>query len=114
MQIEDSHDQVERMLEAGYATEADMVEIDGRKAWKTGAACSDPSGRLPRLLFQTVPEPKTVKNRMHLDIAVGPDEREAKVEALVAAGATRLWDGEQGPHMWVTMADPEGNEFCVS
>lgn len=32
---------------------------------------------------------------------------------LIALGATRLWDGQQGPHSWVTLADPEGNEFCV-
>lgn len=114
MQIEDHHDQVEQMVSQGYATEADTVMIDGRLAWRTGAACRDPEGRLPRLLFQTVEEPKTVKNRVHLDVQVGPEKRDDKVDELLALGAVRLWEARQGPHSWVTLADPEGNEFCVS
>lgn len=114
MQVEDHHDLAEQMLAQGYATEDDTVTIEGRRAWKTAAACRDPEGALPRLLFQTVPEPKSVKNRVHLDIHVGPEQRDATVERLVAEGATRLWDGRQGPFSWVTLADPEGNEFCVS
>ncbi|HEX7097965.1 MAG TPA: VOC family protein [Acidimicrobiia bacterium] len=113
MEIEDHHDQVVAMLEAGHATEEDTVTIDGRKAWKEGAALRDPEGRRPRILFQLVPEPKTVKNRVHLDLRVG-ENREAKIEELIAAGATRLWEGQQGPFTWVTLADPEGNEFCVT
>jgi predicted enzyme related to lactoylglutathione lyase len=65
------------------------------------------------MYFQEVPETKTVKNRMHLDIRVGGDDAEAVRDALVARGATILHTGSQGPHTWVTMADPEGNEFCV-
>ncbi len=61
----------------------------------------------PRLFFTAVPEPKTVKNRVHLDVRA-PD-RDVEVARLVAAGAT-----ERGRHQdWVVMADPEGNEFCV-
>lgn len=65
------------------------------------------------LLLQQVPEAKSVKNRMHIDIPT-PDI-EAKVAELVAAGATRLDEGvsELGPARWVRMADPQGNEFCV-
>lgn len=114
LQIEDHHDLVEQMLSEGYATEADTITLDGRLAWRSAAACRDPEGRLPRLLFQTVEEPKTVKNRVHLDIHVGPEERDGKVDELVAMGATRLWEGRQGPQSWATLADPEGNEFCVS
>ena len=55
-----------------------------------------------------------MKNRVHLDLHVGEDRREAEVERLTGLGASRLWDGQQGPHRWVTMADPEGNEFCVA
>jgi hypothetical protein len=40
-------------------------------------------------------------------------EGQAEVERLLGLGATRLWDGRQGPHRWITLADPEGNEFCV-
>jgi hypothetical protein len=115
-EVEDHHDGILSIIDAGYATLDDTIEIDGRRVWKTAAACSDADGTGPRLLFQQVPEPKTVKNRVHLDLQrdVGEEAREAEVERLIGLGATRLWDGEQGPHRWVTMADPEGNEFCVS
>ena len=68
----------------------------------------------PRIFIQKVPEAKTVKNRIHLDIRVGEENVEKEVERLTAAGARELWRGRQGPHWWVTMADPEDNEFCVS
>ena len=78
-------------------------------------ACQDPDGVGPRLFFQRVPEAKTVKNRLHLDLRVGPDRTvEDEVARLVAAGATELHQGRQGPHTWTTMADPEGNEFCLT
>jgi hypothetical protein len=64
--------------------------------------------------FLRVPEAKTVKNRLHLDVRVGADGREAEVARLVQRGATELWRASQGPYEWVTLADPEGNEFCVS
>ena len=52
--------------------------------------------------------------RLHLDIHVGADGRAAHVEALLAAGATFLWNGDEGGSTWVTLADPEGNPFCVA
>jgi hypothetical protein len=112
-EIERDEGQIERLIAAGYAADDDVTMVDGHRAWKTGAACRDPDGRRPRLLFQTVPEAKTVKNRVHLDVFVGDERRDAEVERLIGLGATRLWDGSQGPHSWVTMADPEANEFCV-
>ena len=66
--------------------------------------------RLPGLLFVRVPEPKSVKNRLHIDLR--PDDRDAEVDRLVAMGATRA-DVGQGQQTWVVLADPEGNEFCV-
>jgi hypothetical protein len=113
-EMEDHHDLVRQLLDSGQITEDETIELDGRLAFKTAAASRDPDGVAPRLLFQTVPEPKTVKNRVHLDLHVGDERREAEVERLIGLGATRLWDGQQGPNRWVTMADPEGNEFCVS
>jgi hypothetical protein len=77
-------------------------------------ACQDPDGVGPRLYFQRVPEAKTVKNRLHLDVRVGQDRIEAERDRLVAAGATYLHDGQEGPSRWFTLADPEGNEFCVT
>ena len=66
------------------------------------------------LLLQRVPEPKAGKNRMHLDIVT--EDIEVEVKRLEALGARRLHDGVRsyGPTRWVTLADPENNEFCVS
>ncbi len=105
---------IRQLLDAGVATDDDVATIDGRLVWRTAAACADPDGRGPRVLVQHVPEAKSVKNRVHLDLRIGEEGREAEVARLVALGATKLWDGRQGPQTWVTMADPEGNEFCVS
>jgi predicted enzyme related to lactoylglutathione lyase len=70
-------------------------------------------GALPKLLLQAVPEPKTAKNRMHLDIET-PDV-EAEASRLESLGARRLEAGVRREHgtSWVIMADPEDNEFCV-
>jgi hypothetical protein len=104
-----------RMVEEGHATEEDTTRHRGALVWRTGAALRGPEPGMPRLYLQAVPEPKSVKNRMHLDVRLGPGaDLEAAVVALVARGATRLYAQHQGPHAWVTMADPEGNEFCVS
>ncbi|MBG0832454.1 VOC family protein [Planomonospora sp. ID67723] len=66
--------------------------------------------RLPGLLFVPVPEPRTVKNRLHLDFR--PDDQDAEVARLLATGARRA-DVGQGEQSWAVLADPEGNEFCV-
>jgi Glyoxalase-like domain len=90
--------------------------------WENGSAIVDPDGTRPRIYFQRVPEPKTMKNRLHLDIAPGgrrgPVERrratvDAEVDRLIGAGATRLYHMVEYGQYHVTMADPEGNEFCV-
>ncbi len=65
----------------------------------------------PRLDFMKVPEGKITKNRVHLDW-YAPD-REAEVERLIGLGATRLWDVKNEDFEWTTLADVEGNEFCV-
>jgi hypothetical protein len=115
-ELEDHHEQIEQLLAAGAATRDDTIEIDGRLAWNIAAACRHPQAKGPRLLFQHVDEPKTVKDRIHLDLhhLEGDDARAAEVARLIELGATRLWDGQVGPQRWVTMADPEGNEFCVA
>ena len=105
---------IRRKVESGAASEAVTMRHRGALVWKIGAALNSPDPGRPRVLFQQVPEPKTVKNRVHLDVRVGPDRREAEVARLLERGATELWRGSQGPFEWVTLADPEGNEFCVS
>jgi hypothetical protein len=106
------------MISEGYATEDDTRIYDGNLVWKDGAAIRHLDGpeRGPRkrVLFQLVPEAKTVKNRVHLDVWVGADNVDAEFERLAARGATFLHRGQQGPHRWITVADPEGNEFCIS
>jgi predicted enzyme related to lactoylglutathione lyase len=66
------------------------------------------------MLFIPVPEGKTAKNRLHLDLSPERATRDEMVERAVAAGATVIGDhrGEDGTG-WVTLTDPEGNEFCI-
>jgi Glyoxalase-like domain len=66
----------------------------------------------PTWLFARVPEPKTAKNRMHIDLTA-PD-RQAEVARLVDLGATRVADMEEWGYDWTVLQDPEGNEFCVA
>lgn len=63
------------------------------------------------MLIQGVPEAKQVKNRMHLDLHV--EDPEAEAARLVALGATRTGEAELGEIRWITMLDPEGNEFDI-
>lgn len=65
----------------------------------------------PGLCFLPVPDGKAVKNRLHIDL--DPDDRDAEVARLLALGATRADVGAGPDASWVTLADPEGNEFCV-
>lgn len=108
------------MIAQGYATEAETRVWRGQRWWATGAAIVQPAppegAACTRILFQQVPEGRAGKNRMHLDVratAAGPD-LDATRAALLARGATFLHEGSQGPHRWYTMADPEGNEFCIT
>lgn len=67
---------------------------------------------VPTLVFVTVPEGKTVKNRLHLDVRPVGASHDAEVQRLISLGA-RPADVGQGSVPWVVLADPEGNEFCV-
>ena len=70
-----------------------------------------PLREYPPVILQRVPEPKTVKARIHFDLRVPDIEAEAR--RLEALGAHRIDVGQGANPGWVTMADPEGNEFCV-
>jgi hypothetical protein len=63
----------------------------------------------PRIFFQRVPEPKAVKNRLHLDLLA--DDYEADIERLIGLGAKRLDEIKLPEFRWTTFADPQGNEF---
>jgi hypothetical protein len=102
------------LVAQGHASEDDTTTHRGALVWRVGAALRSPDPGRPRVLFQRSTDPKTVKNRVHLDLRVGAEGREAEVARLVGLGARELWRAGQGPMEWVTLADPEGNEFCVT
>jgi len=106
---------IRRMVAEGHATEAETLVHNGKLVWRPGAAivAADPAAQQVRILFQAVPEPKAGKNRLHLDVRTGDTDVAQVRQSLVDRGATVLHEGRQGPLTWVTMADPEGNEFCV-
>ena len=72
----------------------------------------DPAGKGWPFLFQVVPEGKTVKNRLHLDLSP-PSTMRGEVERVSALGATTFRFVEDGGSFWTVMLDPEGNEFCI-
>lgn len=74
-------------------------------------AGSPEDGVSPDILFLRVPEAKTVKNRLHIDLR--PDDQAAEVARLESLGATRVGVGQGSDVSWVVLADPDGNEFCV-
>ena len=109
----------------GYATWEDWLvamEIPEER-WDSVAILVDPEGSRPRMYIQQVPEPKTAKNRMHIDVNCGGgrgtpvEERrqrvDAEVERLAALGATKVVEGGELGQYHVVMQDPEGNEFCL-
>ncbi len=92
--------------------------------WNSRSAAEDPDGVGPRLFFQQVPEDKTVKNRVHLDVRGAPgltgEARMAALEdmctRLQSLGANRVRRQDPAPPMesgYIVMTDPEGNEFCL-
>jgi hypothetical protein len=100
-----------------WATALSYV-VDDHDENVTELGITDPSGDGPMIYFMAVPEPKTVKNRVHLDLE--PETSiEEEVERLVAAGARVVAThqdppGSKDPYRWTVMQDPEGNEFCVA
>ena len=87
-------------------------ELENEDEDEDGAYLSDPSGRGWSLYFQIVPEGKSVKNRLHLDLRPS-DSMAAEVERMEALGASEHRFVEEGGSFWTVMLDPEGNEFCV-
>ncbi len=112
-------DFIRSMIEQGFATDAETTRHHGKLVWRTGAAIRPPEDldtrpATRRILFQTASEAKTVKNRVHWDVNLAGADKDEVRAALEARGATYLWTANEGPHSWHTMADPEGNEFCIS
>ncbi|MEV4425042.1 VOC family protein [Streptomyces sp. R-07] len=124
---EDHSAHIRRLLDLGAApAEATATVGEGtereRLGWRDLAAVRHPddphdpvtdTGLGRRILFQRVPEPKTVKNRLHLDLHPEPGTREAEVGRLEGLGAKVLRRVDEPGGSWTVMTDPEGNEFCV-
>ncbi|POH74334.1 VOC family protein [Arthrobacter glacialis] len=117
-QVEPSDpDFIRSMVEKGFATAEQTLTHKGSLVWAIGAAITagaDAGPDQPRILFQSSHENKAGKNRVHWDVRLDGEDRATVRSRLEARGATFLWAAGQGPHSWFTMADPEGNEFCIS
>jgi hypothetical protein len=109
---------IEEPPPAGYLSWSDFLRannISMPPQGSIGAIC-DPDRVGPRILFLRVPEKKQVKNRLHLDIRAGraDGDKDTKIAELVAAGARVIRRVDENGQWWMVMADPEGNEFCVT
>ena len=99
-----------RPLDPNASSDHASIGFAGRRdtvGWASVEGDNDPTW-----MFAKVPEPKTAKNRMHLDL-MSPDP-EVEVAHLIELGATRVADMNEYGYKWTVMADPEGNEFCVA
>jgi hypothetical protein len=123
-EVEDPGALIQQLLSAGHIDTQAVLEHGGRSTFRGYAAIRHPEdpfdrnsgvGRGRRLLFQQVPEVKSGKNRLHIDVHSEPGGLDALVSRLEELGATRVREVDQGPagHWWV-MQDPEGNEFCAA
>jgi Glyoxalase-like domain len=107
----------------GFESWPDWLRKQGipEQSWNDASAVVDPDRSGPRIFLKRVPEPKSVKNRVHLDLnvtaGVPPDEADEKLKAeakrLEALGATRVRRMSEWSSRWIVMHDPEGNEFCL-
>lgn len=95
-------DESDDLVEVGPGGRTDAQQVED---FRSGPA-------VPSLIFIRVPEPKTVKNRLHLDLSPIDSDRDSEVSRLEGLGA-RLTDLAPAGSSWVVMTDPEGNEFCV-
>ena len=89
-----------------------VLDLEAKARYPSYVWMSRLSGDGPALAFQLVPEPKTIKNRLHLDLTA--DDREGFVARVESLGGARIADHEVQGFQWTIMADPEGNEFCVT
>jgi len=106
---------VEQPPPPGFATWEEALTAFGiDQSDPDGAfAIVDPDGVGPRVFFLKVPEVKTAKNRVHLDVRAEPAELHARAAELVELGATHVGEFDEPEGHWITMLDPEDNEFCL-
>jgi Glyoxalase-like domain len=92
---------------------ADVLDYEITSEDADGVEISARDGSWPTLLFVCVPEDKTVKNRLHIDVNATDRDQQDEVQRLIDMGARTADVGQRPEHSWVVLADPEGNEFCV-
>ena len=107
--IVDCHDP--RALARFWSAVLDWPIVDDERGFSWLSATGKETSP-PLLVFVTVPEPKTIKNRIHLDLNPSGCDQASELERLLALGARRV-DVGQGDVPWIVLADPEGNEFCL-
>lgn len=123
-EVEDPSALIRQLLAAGHISDEAVTEHHGCSSFRGTAAIRHPEdpfdetsgvGHGRRVLFQDVPESKSGKNRLHIDVHRPSGDLEDLVVRLEGLGATRLREVDQGPagHWWV-MQDLEGNEFCAA
>jgi hypothetical protein len=104
---------------AGYQSWRDYDAVNGISVAEADSGCTiiDPDANLPRIYFQQVPEAKSGKNRVHLDVVASDQHRWTDVTAAAARavelGGTVLRESDDAADRFITLADPEGNEFCL-
>ncbi|WP_406507291.1 VOC family protein [Streptomyces sp. NBC_00212] len=120
--VEDNSVLINRLRSAGAIGPEITLEHGGRIAFRDLVAVRHPddsydpesgTGLGRRILFQRVPERKTAKNRLHIDVHSAPGTREAQVGRLVGLGSSVLRQVQEAGGEFTVMTDPEGNEFCV-
>ncbi|MFI5657530.1 VOC family protein [Streptomyces sp. NPDC051684] len=121
-EIEDNAALIERLLGFGAVSEAETVLRWGRRSFRDLVAVRHPddpvdadtgTGLGRRILFQRVPEAKSGKNRLHIDVHAESGQRAAEAERLTGLGAHVLNEVKAQGGEWLVLADPEGNEFCL-
>jgi hypothetical protein len=119
-EIEHKDDFIRDLMARGYISDDDVIEIDGSLFFRIGIGIRRPGlddeqvrAAGARMLFLADARPKTEKNRLHLDLHVGKDRLTSEAERLVGLGAKMLYEHEERDGHWITLTDPEGNEFCL-
>lgn len=106
---------IEQPPPPGFANWDDALDAMGidRSDPNRAFAIVDPDGIGPRMFFLKVPEGKTAKNRLHLDVHTPPDQLQIRAAELVELGATIVGEFDEPEGHWITLRDPEDNEFCL-
>ena len=107
----DAHDPYAQTMWWAQVLEDFVLPDDGQGPDDEECGLVGPDDRY--LLFLRVPEPKTVKNRMHVCLRPTDRSRDEEIDRILGLGATLVNDLRKGDKGWAVLADPEGNEFCV-